>query len=83
MIFSKLLVAKIVTASVVASASIGYVISSPPMGNVEGFSVKKEAPTSLSMEMFTRASSIDEYERDYGEEISLVGSGFSQARVGE
>ena len=52
------------------------------MGNVEGYSVKKEAPTSLSMEMFSRASSIEEYERDYGEEISLMGNGLSQMRVG-
>jgi hypothetical protein len=83
MIVSKLVLAKIVTASVIASASIGYVIFSPPMGNIEGLSMKKDAPTSLSMQMFTRSSSIEEYERDYGEAVSLTGTGFSQAHVGE
>ena len=82
MIASKILIAKIVTGSVVVTSSIAYVVFSPPMGNIEGYSVKKNAPTSLSMEMFHRASSIEEYERDDGEEISLIGRGFSQMRVG-
>ena len=83
MIASKIQIAKIVTGSVVVISSIAYVMFSSPMGNIEGYSVKKNAPTSLSMEMFSRASSIEEYERDYGEEISLMGRGFSQMHVGE
>ncbi|MCW8854958.1 MAG: hypothetical protein OQK76_00825 [Gammaproteobacteria bacterium] len=83
MIVSKVLVAKAITGAIVVTSSIGYVIFSPPMGNIEGFSVKQNAPTTLNMEMFKRASSVEEYERDDGEEISLMGNGFSQMHVGE
>lgn len=82
MIASKILVAKIVTGSIVVVSSMGYVFSSNPMGNVEGLSIKEDAPTTLSMHMFRRSASVEEYEMDHGEEISLIGNGFSQMRVG-